>query len=171
MLLWLCAAGMMLSDVLARAWPWILNSPMTGGRGGQLTLKVSGRLPVFVEQIHFICTALLLGIAVGLLCGDIPRRFAATLRGDSDVSVFGAMVGILAVMSLIPIKGMVRLAIGLDFERLIQPFPPVDRFVLEIIFNAVFIGLGATIGGLIGAVSSRDETRPLVPGARAGRPE
>jgi hypothetical protein len=177
-LLSLCTAMMILSELVNRAWPWIRENPPRGQFHGAMN-----SLFAVVDNLEHISIALLMGLGIGLLCRDLLRRFSAALRGDPAVTVFGAMVGVLGVMSFIPTKAVIGLVFSLmisgavnpvpasdhgrwpqplvptDYDRLILPLPPTDRFVLEILFKALFIGLGATLGGLIGALSSREGAR------------
>ena len=128
--------------------------------------------------------ALLLGLGIGLLCGDLARRLSASLRGDRAATIFWAIVGVLGVMTFVPTEGIVRewATVGVLGEWIFDPkgilhekvplfqgiFVPMldnwkymrisdaDEFVLHIVLKAVFIVGGAALGGLIGALSSRE---------------
>src|SRR5262249_53777707 len=149
-------------------WPWMRNNPPPGQvhpRAGVMNFLSAvfvnlNFLSAVLVNFEHISIALLLGLGIGLLCGELPRRFSAALRGDTAVAVFGAMVGVLGVMTLIPTETVIAIVFSLMiseavYDRLIQ----TDLFVLGIVLKALFIGLGATLGGLIGALSSREGAR------------
>ena len=56
-------------------------------------------LTLYLENLSI---TLLLGLGIGLLCGDLARRLSAFLRGDPAVTIFWAMVGVLFVMTVVP---------------------------------------------------------------------
>jgi predicted MFS family arabinose efflux permease len=128
-------------------------------------------------SIEHLSITLLLGLGIGVLCGDLARRLAATLRSDPAVTIFWAIVGVLGMMTFIPTEGWIHWIVpwiisgsnryglwaviwgadnGDSYNFLVSRIYPPERFVLMILLKAVFIGAGTAVGGLIGALASRD---------------
>ena len=162
----LCAAVMALSELVM----WALIHPFIYLFPREFWWF---RLALSLEHLSI---ALLLGLGIGLLCGDLARRLSATLRSDPAVTIFWAMVGVLGVMTFVPTETLIhrivpwiisgRNSFGIwnviwgfddsrDYNYLVAQLYPAERFVLLIILKAVFIGLGAALGRFIGALSSR----------------
>jgi hypothetical protein len=164
----LCAAAMVLSELVTVAWPLINGFFWLTGDNLWWWLRA--------QDLEFLSIAVLLGLGIGILCGELARRLSATLRGDPEVTTFWAMVGVLGMMTFVLDEPLIYRCVlrvihgsnwfavssltGVNYERqyneLVGWIGPVDRFVFLIILKAVFIGLGAALGGLIGALSSRE---------------
>jgi hypothetical protein len=167
-MLWLCTAVMVLGEVVTVAWPLMNGYFWLFGDNLWWFLRA--------QNLEFFSITVLLGLGIGVLCGDLVRKLSARLRGDPEVTTFWAMVGVVGVMTFVldevliyrcvlwVIRGSNWFAVtslrGVNYERqyneLVGWIGPVDRFVLLIILKAVFIAAGAAIGGLIGALSSRE---------------
>ncbi len=176
----LCAAVMALSGLAIQAWPsWI--RPWFWIDPGQRSTRFEDLdIPARIEHLEILSheswwftltlylenlsITLLLGLGIGLLCGDLARRLSAFLRGDPAVTIFWAMVGVLFVMTVVPTElvlreqfAVIRLTlVPLQDDPKVRPISDADQFVLGIVLKAVFIVGGAAFGGLIGAVSSRE---------------
>jgi hypothetical protein len=187
----LCATVMVLSELITLAWPsWIhpwfwINFAQRPQRSDDLYkpayinaldtparieyAQISARedwwstLDLNLENLSI---ALLLGLGIGLLCGDLARRLSAFVRGDRAATIFWGMVGVLGVMSFVPSEGIVReKAVLIQGQPILDPwldnrnYRPIsgaDQFVLHVVLKAVFIVWGAALGALIGALSSRE---------------
>jgi hypothetical protein len=161
-LLSLCTAAMFLIELAMQSspsWIWHWFRLIPGQPWWLLDLNLES-LP----------TALLLGLGIGLLCGDLARWFSATLRSDPAVTIFWAMVGALGLMTFVRIVHLilrtmfsVRTPVGLRGADLllahyflVPGLCPTDQIVLDIVELAVYIVAGAALGGLIGVQSSRE---------------
>ncbi len=160
-LLSLCAAVMVLSELYLQQGPWVARS-------------LWSIVPASI--LESLSIALLLGLGIGLLCGDLARTLSAFMRGDPAVTIFWAIVGVLGVMTFVPTERMIHIIVpwviygrnafkvwGVgdprEYNFLVLRLSSANRVVVLIIAKAVFIGLGAAAGGLLGALSSR-ESKP-----------
>jgi hypothetical protein len=182
-LLSLCAAVMLLSDLYlqARSWPakfpWFYTGQATYSDWLSTYSDWLFKLALILEHLSL---ALLLGLGIGLLCGNLARKLSALLRGDPAVTIFWAIVGVLGVMTFVPAERMIQIIVPrvisgqkllypgsiwesiwvahpmvYEYNVLVRRLSAANQFVVLIILKAGFIGFGAAVGGLIGALSSR----------------
>jgi len=174
---------MLLSDLYlqARSWPakfpWFYTGQATYSDWLSTYSDWLFKLALILEHLSL---ALLLGLGIGLLCGNLARKLSALLRGDPAVTIFWAIVGVLGVMTFVPAERMIQIIVPrvisgqkllypgsiwesiwvahpmvYEYNVLVRRLSAANQFVVLIILKAGFIGFGAAVGGLIGALSSR----------------
>ena len=136
---------MVLSELYLQQGPWVARS-------------LWSIVPASI--LESLSIALLLGLGIGLLCGDLARTLSAFMRGDPAVTIFWAIVGVLGVMTFVPTERIIHIIVpwviygrnafkvwGVgdprEYNFLVLRLSSANRVVVLIIAKGVFIGLGA----------------------------